>query len=71
VAVPKPEPIEMAPNTFQIPLSVGQEPRECRVIRHPAGTRAHIELDSFVVTITFKPAAIRVALDDFDFELHY
>jgi hypothetical protein len=70
--MPKPEPIEMAPNTFQIPLPAGRrEPRECRVIRHPAGTKAIIELDRFVVTITFKPAATPVTLNDFDFELHY
>jgi hypothetical protein len=41
-----------------------------RVIRHPASTKAIIELDRFAVTITFKPAATPVTLKDFDFELH-
>ena len=61
----KPKPIKRGFNAFEIVLP------PARVIRHPPGTRALIELGEFVVMITFKPAAISVTADDFDFELQY
>ena len=67
----KAEAVETAYNVFEITLPRGRELRECRVIRHPTGTKALIELGQFTVTITFTPARTPVTREDFDFELHY